>query len=225
MRFVSERIKLSPSERLQLNGMVRSRKATVEEARRSRIILGLASGKGIRELSREQHCSVNTVLLWQKRFIADRLAGLWSRHRGKPVSQGVEKLEARIVDWTLNRKPGDSSTQWSSRKLALALGVSQSRVSRVWARSGLQPHRLRRYMASDDPHFEAKAAEVIGLYLRPPSNAAVFCVDEKTAIQALDRLDPVLPLSPGRAERHGFEYYRHGTVSLYARPWTPAAEK
>src|SRR5207247_2988791 len=79
----------------------------------------------------------------------------------------------------------------------------------------LKPHRLERYLASDDPDFEAKAADIIGLYLQPPQHAAVFCVDEKTAIQALDRLDPVLPLSPGRAERHGFEYYRHGTLSLY----------
>jgi transposase len=218
------RIKLSRLERIQLKRMARSRKAKVEEARRSRIILGLASGKGIRELSREERCSVNTVLLWEKRFVADRLAGLWSRHRGKPLSKGVEQIEARIVDWTLNRKPSDGSTQWSSRKLAKALRVSQSRVSRVWARSGLQPHRLRRYMASDDPHFEAKAAEVIGLYLRPPQNAAVFCVDEKTAIQALDRMDSVLPLSPGRAERHGFEYFRHGTLSLYAALNTRSGE-
>src|SRR3979490_982419 len=71
-------------------------------------------------------------------------------------------------------------------------------------------------MASNDPRFEEKAADIIGLYMNPPQHAAVFCVDEKTAIQALDRLDPVLPLSPGRAERHGFEYYRHGTLSLYA---------
>ena len=89
-------------------------------------------------------------------------------------------------------------------------------VARVWKRAGLRPHRLDRYMASNDPDFERKAADVIGLYLNPPQHAAVFCVDEKTAIQALDRLDPVLPLSPGRAERHGFEYYRHGTLSLYA---------
>jgi transposase len=80
----------------------------------------------------------------------------------------------------------------------------------------LQPHRLERYMASNDPAFETKAADIIGLYLQPPQHAAVFCVDEKTAIQALDRKDPVLPLSPGRAVRHGFEYYRHGTLSLYA---------
>jgi len=80
----------------------------------------------------------------------------------------------------------------------------------------LKPHRLERYMASDDPDFERKAADVLGLYLNPPQHAAVFCVDEETAIQAPCRLDPVLPLSPGRAERHGFEYYRHGTLSLYA---------
>jgi transposase len=89
-------------------------------------------------------------------------------------------------------------------------------VARVWRRAGLKPHRIERYMASDDPDFETKAADIIGLYVKPPQPAAVFCVDEKTAIQALDRLDPVLPLSPGRLERHGFEYYRHGTRSLYA---------
>jgi hypothetical protein len=87
-------------------------------------------------------------------------------------------------------------------------------VHRVWKETGLKPHRLERYLASDDPEFERKAADIIGLYLRPP-HAVVFCVDEKTAIQALDRLDAV-PLSPGRAERHGFECYRHGTLSLYA---------
>src|SRR6478752_8999285 len=95
-------------------------------------------------------------------------------------------------------------------------GFSKDVVHRIWRTAGLQPHRLERYMASDDPEFERKAADIIGLYLHPPQHAAVFCVDEKSAIQALDCLDPVLPMSPGRAERHGFEYYRHGTLSLYA---------
>jgi hypothetical protein len=90
------------------------------------------------------------------------------------------------------------------------------RVARVWAKHGLKPHRLERYLASTDPDFETKAADVIGLYVNPPQHAAGFSVDEKTAIQALDRKDPVLPLSPGRVERHGFEYFRHGTLSLYA---------
>jgi transposase len=91
-------------------------------------------------------------------------------------------------------------------------------------RAGLQPHRFERYMLSDDPHFEQKAADIIGLYLNPPQHAAVFAVDEKTAIQALDRLDPRLPLSPGRAERHGFEYFRHGTLSLFAALNTTTGE-
>jgi transposase len=97
-------------------------------------------------------------------------------------------------------------------------------VARVWVRAGVQPHRMERYMASDDPDFEIKAADILGLYLKPPQHAAVFCVDEKTAIQALDRLDPVLPFSPGRIERHGFEYRRHGTLSLYAALNTKTGE-
>jgi transposase len=125
-------------------------------------------------------------------------------------------LEARILAWT-RKPPTDGSTHWSTRKLAKALKLSSHTfVQRAWQRAGLQPHRLERYMRSTDPAFETKAADIIGLYLDPPQHAAVFCLDEKTAIQALDRLDPVLPLSPGRAERHGFEYHRHGTLSLYA---------
>ena len=89
-------------------------------------------------------------------------------------------------------------------------------VARIWAKHGIKPHLLEGYLTSNDPDFETKASDVIGLYLNPPQNAVVFSVDEKTAIQALDRLDPVLPLSPGRAERHGFEYFRHGTLSLHA---------
>ena len=150
------------------------------------------------------------------RFREDRLAGLYSRHRGRQPTPGREKLEARIIDWTLHRKPSGGATQWSTRTLARELAMTQTHVSQVWRKAGLQPHRLRRYMASNDPDFETKAADVIGLYLNAPVEAAVFSVDEKSAIQALDRLDPVLPLSPGRAERHGFESYRHGTLSLYA---------
>jgi transposase len=97
-------------------------------------------------------------------------------------------------------------------------------VARTWKKHGIQPHRMERYMASNDPAFEEKAADVIGLYLNPPQHAVVLCVDEKTAIQALDRRDPILPLSPGRAERHGFEYIRNGTLSLYAALDTQTGE-
>ncbi len=130
----------------------------------------------------------------------------------------------RVADATLQagiaRKtrqiPPDGSTHWSCRRMAQALGVSKNTVQRLWSQLRMKPHRLDRYMASDDPAFEQKAADIIGLYMKPPQHAAVFCVDEKTAIQALDRLDAVLPMSPGRAERHGFESYRHGTLSLHA---------
>src|SRR5205807_2424882 len=128
------------------------------------------------------------------RFEQEGLAGLEARHRGSRPRRATR----------------------SCRKLAHELGLSKSTVQRILTQARLKPHRLERYLASDDPDFESKAADIIGLYLDPPQHAAVFCVDEKTAIQALDRLDPVLPLSPGRAERHGFEYYRHGTLSLYA---------
>ncbi len=153
----------------------------------------------------------------------DGLAGLYGRHQGRQVQADSPELEAKILERT-RHAPKDGSTHWSTRKLAAELGISHMRVARTWAKAGLKPHRMRRYMASDDPEFEKKAADVIGLYLKPPTNAVVFCVDEKTAIQALDRLDPVLPLSPGRAERHGFEYFRHGTLSLYAALDTHSGE-
>ena len=124
-------------------------------------------------------------------------------------------LAARSMTWT-RRPPPHGATQWSTRSLGRKLGGQHTIVARAWQQAGLQPPRLERYMRSTDPECETKAADVIGLYRDPPQHAAVFCVDEKTAIQALDRLDPVLPLSPGRAERHGVEYDRHGTLSLYA---------
>jgi transposase len=206
---------LTDVERRELERRSHSRKGRADDARRARCILLLAAGRNWADIRGQLHCGDSYINRWSRRFAAQRLAGLYSRHRGQPATVLTPKLEARVLDWT-RRGPQDGTTHWSTRRLAQALGISHMMVARVWARHGLQPHRLERYMASDDPDFERKAAEVIGLYLNPPQHAAVFCVDEKTAIQALDRLDPVLPLSPGRAERHGFEYARHGTLSLYA---------
>jgi hypothetical protein len=141
--------------------------------------------------------------------------GLEPRHKGSKPRTATPTVQAKICR-KVQHKPQDGGTHWSVRRLATEMGVSKSSVQRILAQARLQPHRLERYMASNDPDFEAKAADIIGLYLEPAQHAAVFCVDEKTAIQSLDRLDPVLPLSPGGAERHGFEYYRHGILSLYA---------
>jgi hypothetical protein len=144
------------------------------------------------------------------------VAGLMDeRHPGEKPSVRTPKLQARILA-AIKNGPEDGSTHWSCRKLASRFGISNDKVQRILSQAEVRSHRLERYMASDDPDFENKAADVIGSYMAPPQHAAVFCVDKKTAIQALDRLDPVLPLSPGRLERHGFEYRRNGTLSLYA---------
>lgn len=208
-------ITLTNEERMELTQRAKSRTGRAEDARRARVILLLEEGHTWDEVCKRVDCSRGFVASWSRRFAEQRVAGLYSRHVGQAVSVLTPRLEARILKLTTSAPP-DGATHWSTRKLAERLGISHMMVARVWRKHSLQPHRLERYMASNDPDFEEKAADVIGLYLNPPAHAAVFCVDEKTAIQALDRKDPVLPLSPGRAERHGFEYFRHGTLSLYA---------
>jgi transposase len=176
----------------------------------------LAEGLPYGAIQDKLDVSAPTLSRWKERFLEQRLEGLMEiRHPGQKPSVITPAWQAKVLEVT-RRKPKDGSTHWSCRKLAAHLGVSKDTLQRLWHKAGLKPHRLERYMASDDPEFEQKAADIIGLYLHPPQHAAVFCVDEKSAIQALDRRDPVLPLSPGRAERHGFEYFRHGTLSLYA---------
>ena len=207
---------LSEAERMELTQRMNSRSGRADDARRARLILLLESGETWAKIREKLDCNDAFIDRWSKRFVSERLAGLFSRHAGQEATTLTPRLEARILEWTLKRRPPDGSTHWSTRKLGEQLKVSHMMIARVWAKHALRPQRLDRYMASDDPDFESKATDIIGLYLNPPQHAAVFCVDEKTAIQALDRLDPLLPLSPGRAERHGFEYKRHGTLSLYA---------
>jgi transposase len=206
---------LTSGQCTELETRERSRRGRADAARRARVILQLAAGDTYASITAKTGCSSRTIALWRHRFEADGLAGLSARHLGSKPTVLTPALQARILAWT-RRSPPHGATHWSTRSLGRKLGVQHTIVARAWRDAGLQPHRLERYMRSTDPDFEAKAADVIGLYLDPPQHAVVFCVDEKTAIQALDRIDPMLPLSPGRAERHGFEYYRHGTLSLYA---------
>jgi len=208
-------LQVTAGERATLAARLRARTLRVEDVRRARVILLLAEGRSYTTIQAAVGCDARYVSRWRQRFLDAGLAGLYSRHRGRAVQRRTPQLEARILALT-QRTPPDGATHWSTRKLAQRLGVSHMMVARSWQRARLQPHRVERYVASDDPDFETKAADVIGLYVHPPQHAVIFCVDEKTAIQALDRTDPVLPLSPGRAERHGFEYVRHGTLSLYA---------
>src|ERR671934_3152517 len=206
---------LTTDERVELERRLRSLKIRAEDARRARVILMLADGASYSAIEATVPCYRDYINRWRRRFLAKRLEGLRPQYRGQPPTVLTPVMEARVLEKT-RQPPPDGSTHWSTRKLGRVLHVHHNLVGKAWRRAGLQPHRFERYMQSDDPDFETKAADVIGLYVNPPDHAAVFAVDEKTAIQALDRLDPVLPLSPGRAERHGFEYYWHGTLSLFA---------
>lgn len=217
-------IVLTPEERAGLETLARSGRGRADLARRARIVLRLAAGASYAEIVHGLGESTRSIAKWKQRFLEARIAGLAGRYRKNTPTVLTPSLEARILAWT-QKPPVNGATQWSTRTLAAALKLSSHTfVQRAWKRAGLQPHRIERYMRSTDPDFETKAADVIGLYVAPPQHAAVFCLDEKTAIQALDRVDPRLPLSPGRAERHGFEYKRHGTLSLYAALNTETGE-
>jgi len=210
-----ELLKVTESQREELTKWAQSRTLPAGDVFRARLILALAEGRTWSQIAAAFDTSRKTIALWTARFEESGIDGLEPRHKGSRPRAATASVQARVAR-RVQQKPPDGSTHWSCRKLAADLGLSHATVQRILAQARLQPHRLDRYMSSNDPDFEHKAADIIGLYLNPPQHAAVFCIDEKTAIQALDRLDPVLPLSPGRAERHGFEYYRHGTLSLYA---------
>jgi transposase len=216
---------LTSEQRTELGDVMRKRHGNAALARRARCVLLWAAGERRVDVRSKLACNDAFVTRWTSAYDAQGLAGLVSLHPGRAPKRPVAKLEARVLERTLKHLPKDGSTHWSSRKLAAELGdVSFSAVQRIWRKHGVRPHRLDTHMVSNDPDFETKAADVIGLYLNPPAHAAVFCVDEKTAIQALDRKDRMLPLSPGRAESHGFEYKRNGTLSLFAALNTATGE-
>jgi len=208
-------ITLTPTQRGELQAHLRRRNLPASVAIRMRIVLMLDEGASYSDIKEKLDTTAPTISLWKRRYREEGLVGLATFHPGQPPQKLTPQLRAKLLAKT-QQKPLDGSTHWSLRKMAAVMGVGKDLVRQVWREAELKPHRLNRYMASDDPQFEEKAAQIIGLYLNPPQHAAVFCVDEKSAIQALDRLDRCRPLSPGRAERHGFEYYRHGTLSLYA---------
>jgi len=208
-------LRLTTAERRELEALTRATRIPAGLARRAGLILALADGTPYAALTAQLGLAPSSISRWKRRFQRARVMGLRDAPRSGRPDRLSPAVEAKIIAAT-QLPPPSPFTHWSVRRLAQRMRVSPATVHRVWQRAGLKPHRLERYTVSPDPEFERKAADIIGLYLHPPAHAAVFCVDEKTAIQALDRRDPVLPLSPGRAERHGFEYYRHGALSLYA---------
>lgn len=206
---------LSEAEREALVSLAHRSRTAPQIARRARIILTCADGLDNKVVAKKLRMTPQTVGRWRRRFVADRLDGLYDEPRpGAPRKITDSEVEAVVVR-TLESKPR-GATHWSVRSMAKASGLSRMTVSRVWKAFGLQPHRTETFKLSPDPLLIEKVRDVVGLYMNPPDHAVVLCVDEKSQIQALDRTQPLLPMRPGQIERRTHDYRRHGTTSLFA---------
>ena len=206
---------LSDAERRTLQGWATRRKTAQGLALRARIVLASAEGRSNTAVAARLGVSRVTVIKWRARFLARRLDGLSDEPRpGVPRTISDAQVEEVVVR-TLEEVP-EGATHWSKRELARRVGISPTSVHRIWRAFGLQPWRTEDFKISPDPLLIDKIRDVIGLYLAPPANAAVFAVDEKPQIQALQRTAPVLPMIPGTPERRSFDYVRHGTIDLFA---------
>jgi transposase len=207
-------VDVPPRDREVLASWIRSPSIRAGVAQRARIVLLAADGAGTNEIVRRVGVSKPTVIAWKRRYAAEGLGGLEDRPKpGRPRTTD----DVAIVLATLEPPPERLGvTHWSSRLLAAELGLSNVKVADVWREYGLQPWRTETFKFSTDPQLEAKVRDVIGLYLNPPDQAVVLCVDEKSQVQALDRTAPVLPLRPGIPEKQTHDYIRHGTTSLFA---------
>jgi transposase len=206
---------LTDHERSELERLARSRSGKAAVFRRARIILKCASGLNDIEVAEELETTRETVGKWRRRFFTDRLDGLYDEPRSGAPRKIDDEVVERIIDLTLNSKPR-KATLWSVRFLAEETGVSRTSIHEIWRAFGLQPHRSETFSLSTDPQFIEKVRDVVGLYMNPPANALVLCVDEKSQIQALDRSQPVLPMRPTTPHRVTHNYVRHGTTSLFA---------
>lgn len=206
---------LTVEERQHLEALCRRTKAPQAEVSRARAILAGADRLNNTQISRKVGLCPHTVGRLRKRFHETRLRGIFDLPRsGAPRTISDEQV-AEVIRLTLETKP-QNATHWSTRSMATRCGLSNESISRIWRTFGLQPHRTELFQLSTDPLFVEKVRDVVGLYVSPPQNALVLCVDEKSQIQALERSQPVLPLSPHQPERHTSDYFRHGTLSLFA---------
>jgi len=184
-------------------------------ALRSRIVLAAGLGRSEADIAREMNVNRKTVRLWRERFVAKGLPGLWeiAPGRGRKATYSPEQIKA-VIDATLQSKP-KGMTHWSCRLMAANQGISKSTVSDLWRSHNIKPHRTKTFKLSRDPKFLQKLTDVVGLYLNPPDQAIVLCVDEKSQIQALNRTQPGLPLKQGRCGTMT-HYKRNGTTTLFA---------
>lgn len=208
-------IELSDSERDELQRLCRQRKIAADLQTRASIVLLAATGMSNKCIAEQVGVSAHTAGKWRKRYAQDGIAGLYDEQRpGAPRQHGDDVIEA-VIAKTLQEKPRGAS-HWSTRLLAQQTGLSKSTISRVWQAFRLQPHRQETFKLSSDPLFIEKVRDVVGVYLNPPDKAMVMCVDEKSQIQALNRTQPIIPMTPGQVEQGTHDYERHGTTTLFA---------
>ena len=207
---------LSPNEQEQIQQWIAAHGTPQQVALRGRIVLAAAEGKSDVAIAEQLSINRKTVILWRKRFSEQRLDGLWAvaPGRGRKPTYDIDKIAA-IVDATLQTKP-EGMTHWSCRTMARSQQVSKSTINNIWLAHNLKPHGVKTFKLSRDPKFLEKMTDVIGLYLNPPQQAIVLCVDEKSQMQALDRTQPGLPLNKGRCGTMTHDYKRNGTTTLFA---------
>jgi transposase len=207
---------LEPSQKQVLEALARAGSTPQSVARKCKVILLAAEGLSNNRIAQQTGLSRPTVIATRAAFDRDGVEAIrrrQTRQRSRRVL--TPELEQKILDTTLKTRP-PAATHWSVRTLARHLGLTRTLVHGVWQKYEVQPHRVERFKLSNDPKFEAKVRDIVGLYLNPPDRALVFCVDEKSQIQALDRTAPILPLRPGLPERQTHDYKRHGTTTLFA---------
>jgi transposase len=207
---------ISEGQREALGVIARSQTAPYRQVQRARALLLAADGVANARIAEQVAVTVTTVRAWRSRFEQDGLARLGKIRagRGRKSTIPQDTIE-EIVELTRNSKPA-GQTHWSCRTMAKQVGVSPATVQRVWAARGLKPHLVKTFKLSNDPRFEEKLIDVVGLYLNPPDNALVLCLDEKSSVQALDRTQPSLPMTKGRAATMTHDYKRNGTTTLFA---------
>jgi transposase len=208
---------VNDDQKREMEALLRNGNSSQRVVLRSRVVLLANQGLANHAIAQQLNVSRPTILALRAAFARQGMAAVTGIHRRKRKAKVLTpELEQKILTTTLKTRPGDGSTHWSVRMLAEHLRVSRSLVHRVWQRHDVQPHRVERFKLSNDPQFEAKVRDIVGLYLNPPDRALVLCVDEKSQIQALDRTAPLLPLRPGLPERQTHDYKRNGTTTLFA---------
>jgi transposase len=216
MRQAAAALELLPGQRESLEVIARSSSAQHREVQRARALLLATDGVANTVIATAVSATPKTVRAWRDRFAEDGLARLGQvrpgRGRKPSIPQGTID---EVVELTLHSKP-DGETHWSCRTMAERVGISSSEVQRIWAARGLKPHLVDTFKLSNDPAFETKLTDVVGLYLNPPEQAIVVCIDEKSQIQALDRTLPSLPIKKGRAATMTHDYKRNGSTTLFA---------